>query len=85
LAWRSGAVFRPYIGVATQWYAALAKPEWLPPQNWFAPVWIALYVLMGIAAWLIWRERYHRGRTTAIAAYGVQLFLNALCRRCSLA
>jgi benzodiazapine receptor len=74
-----GAVFSPGISAsATQWYAALAKPEWLPPQNWFAPVWIALYVLMGFAAWLIWRERYHRGRTTAIAAYGMQLFLNAL-------
>ncbi|HMH88725.1 MAG TPA: TspO/MBR family protein [Steroidobacteraceae bacterium] len=74
-----GAVFSPGISAsATQWYAGLAKPEWLPPQNWFAPVWITLYVLMGSAAWLIWRERYHRGRATAIAAYAVQLFLNAL-------
>jgi benzodiazapine receptor len=60
------------------WYAALLKPEWLPPQDWFAPVWTVLYVLMGIAAWLIWRERYHRGRSAAIAAYAVQLLLNAL-------
>jgi benzodiazapine receptor len=74
-----GAVFSPGISAsATKWYAALAKPEWLPPQNWFAPVWMALYLLMATAAWLIWRERYHRGRTVAIAAYGVQLFLNAL-------
>jgi len=74
-----GAVFSPGISAsATQWYAGLAKPGWLPPQNWFAPVWVGLYVLMGIAAWLIWRERYHRGRTTAIAAYAVQLLLNAL-------
>jgi translocator protein len=74
-----GAVFSPGVSAsATRWYAMLAKPEWLPPQNWFAPVWAALYVLMGIAAWLIWRERYHRGRSTAIAAYSVQLVLNAL-------
>jgi tryptophan-rich sensory protein len=33
---------------------------------------------MGIAAWVIWRERYHRGRGAAIAAYTLQLFLNAL-------
>jgi tryptophan-rich sensory protein len=41
-------------------------------------VWAVLYVLMGIGAWLIWRERYHRGRSAAIAAYAVQLVLNAL-------
>jgi translocator protein len=74
-----GAVFSPGLSAsATTWYAMLAKPEWLPPRNWFAPVWITLYVLMGIAAWIIWRERYHRGRTAAIGAYVVQLLLNAL-------
>jgi len=74
-----GALFSPGISAsATQWYATLVKPEWLPPQDWFAPVWTALYMLMGIAAWLIWRERYHRGRSAAIAAYAVQLLLNAL-------
>jgi translocator protein len=75
----SGALFSPGVAAsAARWYAMLAKPEWLPPQNWFAPVWAVLYVLMGIAAWLIWRERYHRGRGAAIAAYAVQLLLNAL-------
>jgi benzodiazapine receptor len=74
-----GAVFSPAVSAsAMHWYAALLKPEWLPPQDWFAPVWTVLYVLMGIAAWLIWRERYHRGRSAAIAAYAVQLLLNAL-------
>ena len=74
-----GAVFSPGVSAAaTRWYAMLAKPAWLPPQNWFALVWTVLYVLMGIAAWLIWRERYHRGRSVALAAYAVQLVLNAL-------
>jgi benzodiazapine receptor len=74
-----GATFSPGLSAtARQWYAALAKPEWLPPQNWFLPVWVILYVMMGTAAWLIWRERYHRGRSTAIAAYALQLLLNAL-------
>jgi translocator protein len=74
-----GAVFSPGISkTAAQWYAMLIKPEWLPPQQWFAPIWAALYVSMGIAAWIIWRERYHRGRGAAIAAYAVQLLLNAL-------
>jgi translocator protein len=38
---------------------------------------MALYVLMGTSAWLIWSERYHRGRSAALAAYAIQLLLNA--------
>ncbi len=76
-AW--GALFSPGLSAsASHWYDLLAKPAWLPPQSWFAPVWIALYVSMGTAAWIIWRERYHRVRNAALAAYGVQLALNAL-------
>ncbi|HME37581.1 MAG TPA: TspO/MBR family protein [Steroidobacteraceae bacterium] len=72
------AVFSPVISpAARRWYAGLARPEWAPPDAWFGPVWMALYVLMGTAAWLIWRERYHRGRGAALAAYAVQLLLNA--------
>jgi len=62
---------------AAQWYATLLKPSWQPPQTWFAPISAALYVLMGVSAWLVWRERYHRARSVAIAAYAVQLLLNA--------
>ena len=40
-------------------------------------MWTVLYVMMGAAAWLIWRERYHRGRSPALAAYAIQLHLNA--------
>jgi translocator protein len=73
------AMFSPAVSAtAAQWYATLVKPEWMPPQRLFGPVWGLLYVLMGIAAWIIWRERYHRGRVAAIAAYAVQLLLNAL-------
>jgi tryptophan-rich sensory protein len=74
-----GALFSPgFSESAAHWYAALVKPDWVPPQNWFPPVWIVLYVLMAIAAWIIWRERYHRGRTVAIAAYCIQLLLNTV-------
>ncbi len=73
-----GAVFSPGVSArAARWYAMLAKPAWAPPNSWFAPVWIVLYVLMGTAVWLIWRERYHRGRTAALVAYAMQLLLNA--------
>jgi len=74
-----GAAFAPGASAATShWYAMLAKPAWVPPYNWLGPVWIVLYVLMGTAAWLVWRERYHRRRSAALAAYALQLLLNAL-------
>jgi tryptophan-rich sensory protein len=73
------AVFSPrFSAAAARWYATLAKPPWLPPQGWFGPIWTVLYGSMGIAAWAVWRERYHRGRNAAIAAYATQLLLNAL-------
>ncbi len=74
-----GALFAPGFSTsAAHWYAGLVKPQWLPPQSWYPPIWTVLYVLMAIAAWIVWRERYHRNRPVAIAAYGIQLLLNAL-------
>jgi translocator protein len=74
-----GALFSPGFSTsAAHWYLGLVKPDWLPPQKLFAPIWTAQYVLMAIAAWIIWRERYHRGRSAAITAFCIQLVLNAL-------
>jgi benzodiazapine receptor len=74
-----GAVVSPGLSAsAAHWYAALVKPPWVAPPQWFGPAWTVLYVLMAIAAWMIWRERYHRARTIALSAYAAQLFLNAL-------
>jgi translocator protein len=79
LAGGIGALFSPAVSAAANhWYVMLVKPPWAPPDSWFGPVWAALYVIMGTSAWLIWRERYHRRRSAALAAYAVQLLLNAV-------
>ncbi len=59
------------------WYEALQKPSWSPPNWIFGPVWTALYILMGIAAWLLWRRRGFGGARGALALFGAQLVLNA--------
>lgn len=63
---------------AGAFYAQLAKPAWAPPASVFGPVWSVLYLLMGIAAWLVWREQRTRGSTVALALFLVQLVANAL-------
>lgn len=56
------------------WYLSLIRPPGTPPDWVFAPVWTALYVLMGIAAWRVWR----RGARPALQLWGWQLALNAI-------
>lgn len=56
------------------WYADLTKPEWNPPSWIFGPVWTLLYLMMAVAAWLVWkRVGWHR----ALVFYFIQLLLNA--------
>ena len=60
------------------WYASLRKPAWTPPNWLFGPVWSALYLMMAVAAWLVWRERGLAGAALPLALFAAQLSLNAL-------
>jgi benzodiazapine receptor len=60
------------------YYAALAKPAWSPPAWVFGPAWTVLYILMAVAAWMVWRRGGWRAQRGALGLYLVQLALNAL-------
>lgn len=67
------------------WYRTLELPSWTPPSWVFGPVWTALYVMMGVAAFLVWWRLGRRAETAwspsmrlPAGLYSVQLVLNAL-------
>jgi len=62
----------------TGWYMTINKPSWNPPSWVFGPVWTSLYVLMGIAAYLVWQQRDVPGAKLALSVYALQLAFNTL-------
>ncbi|MBI2142908.1 tryptophan-rich sensory protein [Candidatus Woesearchaeota archaeon] len=60
------------------WYPALQKPWFTPPAWLFSPVWTVLFTLIGISAYLVWREDNKKGVKAAMAAFDVQLGLNVM-------
>jgi tryptophan-rich sensory protein len=63
---------------AGDFYLGLNRPPWAPPAWLFAPVWTGLYLLMGVAAWLVWRAVGIAGAGMAFVLFLLQLGLNAL-------
>ena len=58
------------------WFAALVKPEAYPPAALFGIAWTLLYLLMGIAAAIVWNARGAPGRTLALGLFALQLLAN---------
>ena len=74
-----GAGGSVFVGSTGQWYQHLEKPFFQPPDTIFGPVWTVLYIMMAVAAFLVWRKglgnKLVRG---GLAFFAVQLVLNGL-------
>lgn len=76
VGWLSGMATIRSVGT---WYPTLAKPPFNPPAWVFGPTWTVLYILMGVALFLVWRQGGDTpGVKLALALFAVQLALNAL-------
>ncbi len=58
------------------WYLTIKKPSWNPSNKVFAPVWTILFLMMAIAAWMIWMRQPHGLFTQAMIFFLIQLLLN---------
>ncbi|HYW03023.1 MAG TPA: TspO/MBR family protein [Gammaproteobacteria bacterium] len=60
------------------WYEALSKPGWLPPDWLFPIVWTTLYIMMGVAAWLVWQAAGFALGGPVLGLFVLQLAANAM-------
>lgn len=61
------------------WYTTIQKPSWNPPNWIFGPVWTTLYIMMGIALYLVWKSGSdERVKKIALILFALQLILNFL-------
>lgn len=58
------------------WYPRLRKPDFNPPDAVFGPVWTALFLMIAVAGWRVWRARGLPGARVPMLVYALQLALN---------
>ena len=63
---------------AGSFFMELNRPTWALPAWLFGPAWTVLYILMGIASWLVWKQAGFAAARTALTFYGAQLVLNGI-------
>jgi translocator protein len=68
-----GAITRTSV---SDWYQSLAKPSFTPPDWTFTAVWIPLFVVMGVSAWLVWRRSGFARGAIPLTCFATQLALN---------
>lgn len=66
------------IPAISTWYATLTKPPFTPPNWIFSPVWISLFILMGVSFFLVWQRQGHPHFNKAVLSFSAQLILNVL-------
>jgi benzodiazapine receptor len=76
LSFGAASLGGPYM--PGDWYVALKKPAWNPPGWVFGPVWTALYTMMAVAAWLVWRCGGWAAQRRPLLLFLTQLALNAV-------
>lgn len=60
------------------WYLEINKPTWNPPSWLFGPVWTTLFILMGVALYLVWSSKPSNKARVAIKMFAAQMVLNIL-------
>ena len=83
IVWLAVAFVAAAVGGAASinagpFYMQLVRPDWAPSPDIFGPVWTVLYIMMGIAAWLVWRIGGFSAARTALTLFLVQLAFNSL-------
>ena len=66
------------VSSVNTWYNTLVHPALNPPSWVFGPVWTTLYILMGVAAFLVWKQGKGARKRRALIVFGLQLSPNAL-------
>jgi tryptophan-rich sensory protein len=73
----AAAVGGAAVANAGAFYEGLMRPDWAPPSWLFGPVWTVLYILMAVAAWLVWRVNGFRAAVVPLTIFIAQLVVNA--------